>query len=106
MSVQQFQRLEEMEIGRGNVRIGLALALVGGDVIQAAEDLEGGVALHAEGLAEIGLLCAVNLGELDVLLLQCSGSLLVLGGKGLAVAAPRGEDCRGDVLECGDHQWY
>lgn len=77
-----------------NVRIGLALALVGGNVIQATEDLEGWVALNAKRLAEVGLLCAVNLGELDVLLLQCGGGLLVLGGEGLAVTTPGGEDCR------------
>jgi hypothetical protein len=44
-------------------------------------------------LAEFGLFCAVDLGDLDVLLLEGGGSLLVLGGERLAVAAPRGEDC-------------
>lgn len=77
---------------------GLALALVGGDGIEATEDLEGRVTLNTVLLAELSLLSAVDLGELDVLLLEGGGSLLVLGGKGLAVAAPRGEDCRKSLL--------
>lgn len=72
----------------------LALALVGRDGVEATEDLEGRVALNAMLLAQLGLLSAVDLGELDVLLLEGGGSLLVLGGKGLAVTAPRGEDWR------------
>ena len=43
-------------------------------------------------MAELGLLSAVDLGQLDVLLLQLCGGLLVLGGKGLAVTAPGSED--------------
>ena len=78
--------------GWANLRSSLALALVGGDVVKATEDLEGRVALDAELRAEVGLLRAVDLGELDVLLLEGRGSLLVLGGQGLAVAAPGGED--------------
>lgn len=70
----------------------LALATVGGDVVKALEDLEGGVALNAVILAEVSLLSAVDLGELDVLLLEGGGSLLVLGCEGLAVTAPGGED--------------
>jgi hypothetical protein len=76
-----------------NLRSSLALASVGGDGLEAAEDLEGRVTLNAILLAEVGLLSAVNLGELDVLLLEGGGSLLVLGGEGLAVAAPGSEDC-------------
>lgn len=76
-----------------NLRRSLALASVGSNVVEATEDLEGGVALNTVLLAEVGLLSAVDLGKLDVLLLQRGGSLLVLGGEGLAVAAPWGEDC-------------
>ena len=75
-----------------NLRNSLALALVGRDVVQATEDLEGRVALNAILLAEISLLSAVDLGELDVLLLQRRRSLLVFRGKSLAVTAPGGED--------------
>lgn len=83
-----------------DLRVGLALALVRGGVLQAVgrgvlqatEDLEGRVALDAICLAEVGLLCAVDLDELDVLLLQGGSGLLVFWGKGLAVAAPWGED--------------
>jgi hypothetical protein len=57
-------------------------------------------------LAEVGLLSAVDLGESDVLLLEGSSGLLVLGGKGLAVAAPGSEDCRRDLLAAdGDRSW-
>lgn len=77
---------------------GLALTLVGGDGVEATEDLEGRVTLNAMLLAQLGLLSAVDLGELDVLLLEGGGSLLVLGGKGLAVTAPRGEDWRTIML--------
>jgi hypothetical protein len=55
--------------------------------------------------AEVGLLGAVDLGQSNVLLLEGCGGLLVLGCKGLAVSAPRGEDCAmlsdmcaGDIL--------
>lgn len=74
-------------------RVGLALTAVGRDVVEATEDLQGGVALNAVLLAEIRLLCAINLDELDVLLLQCGGSGLVLGSERLAVTAPWCEDC-------------
>jgi hypothetical protein len=43
--------------------------------------------------AEVGLLGAVNLGHSNVLLLEGSGGLLVLGCESLAVSAPGGEDC-------------
>jgi hypothetical protein len=82
----------------GHVRdqaVGLALAAIGRDVLRAAEDLEGGVALDAVLLAEILLLSAVDLDERNVLLLQRSRSRLVLGRKGLAVAAPWREDWQG-----------
>jgi hypothetical protein len=72
----------------------LALARVGSDIVKATEDLEGGVTLDALVFAEVGLLSAVNLGKLDVLLLESCGGLLVLGGEGLAVAAPGSKDCR------------
>lgn len=84
----------------------LALAGVGSDVLEATEDLEGGVTLNAVVLAEVGLLSAVDLGESDVLLLEGSSSLLVLGGECLAVAAPGSEDCRRDLLAAdGDGSW-
>lgn len=76
-----------------NLPRSLALTAVGSDVVKATEDLEGGVTLNAVGLAEVSLLSAVDLGEADVLLLEGGGSLLVLGGEGLAVAAPGSEDC-------------
>jgi hypothetical protein len=81
-----------------NLPSSLALAGVGSDVLKATEDLEGGVTLNTVILAEVGLLSAVDLGESDVLLLEGSSSLLVLGGEGLAVAAPGSEDCRRDLL--------
>jgi len=68
------------------LRWGLSCAGVWGDVVRAAEDLESWVALNAIALAEFGLFCTVNLGKLDVLLLQCGRSLFVLGGKRFAVA--------------------
>lgn len=80
----------------GHVRdeaVGLALAAVGRDILGATEDLEGGVALDAVLLAQVGLLGAVDLDEGDVLLLERRGGRLVLGGEGLAVAAPGREDC-------------
>jgi hypothetical protein len=43
------------------------------------EDLQGGVALDTLLLAKIGLDSAVDLGNWDVVLLQLSGSNLVLG---------------------------
>lgn len=75
-----------------NLPRSLALTTVGSDVVKTTEDLEGGVTLNAVGLAEVSLLSAVDLGEADVLLLEGGGSLLVLGGEGLAVAAPGSED--------------
>lgn len=70
----------------------LALARVGSDILKATEDLEGGVTLDALVFAEVGLLSAVNLGELDVLLLEGCSGLLILGGEGLAVTAPGSKD--------------
>lgn len=69
-------------------------------VVKATEDLQGGVALNTKLLAQIGLLGAVHLNELDILLLQGGGSLLVLGGEGLAVTAPGGEDCSRGISGC------
>ena len=71
----------------------LAGAGVGLDVLGATEDLESRVALDAVGLAEVLLLGAVDLGELDLLVFEGGGRFLVLGGEGLAVAAPWREDC-------------
>jgi hypothetical protein len=76
----------------------LALARVGSDIIEATEDLEGGVTLDALVSTEVGLLSAVNLGELDVLLLEGRSGLLILGGEGLAVATPGSKDCRKTLL--------
>lgn len=80
-----------------NLRSSFPLALVGADVVETTEDLEGGVTLNTVGLAEIGLLSAVDLDELDALLLQCSGSLLVLGGERLAVTAVENDEL---ALKC------
>ena len=41
-------------------------------------------------LAEVGLINAVNLGELDALVLQFGGRFLVVGSEGLAVTTPAG----------------
>lgn len=76
-----------------DLRSSLTLARVGLDVLEATEDLESGVALNTVVAAEVLLLGAVDLGESDVLLLEAGGSLLVLGGEGLAVTAPGSEDC-------------
>lgn len=77
---------------RVHLRSSLSLAIVGSVVASTTEDLEGRVSLNVEVLAEISLLSAVDLGELDVLLLEGGGSLLVLGGEGLAVATPGSVD--------------
>ena len=74
-------------MGISNLRRGLSCTRVcGRGVVKAAEDLESWVALHAILLAEVGLFCAVNLGQLDVLLLQCGCSFLVLRRKCFAVS--------------------
>lgn len=80
--------------------------MVGLDVLGAAEDLEGRVALDAEALAEVLLLGAVDLGERDVLVLERGGGLLVLGSERLAVAAPWCEDCGIDVSMLGRDDGY
>ena len=78
----------------GNVRIRFPLAGVGLDVLDTTENLEGRVALDAELLAQFLLLCAVNLDQGNVFLLQrCRGGF-VLWGERFAVAAPWREDCR------------
>jgi hypothetical protein len=64
-----------------NIRRGLALAAVRGDIVEASEDLEGRVTLDTVVAAEVGLLGAVNLGQSNVLLLEGCGGLLVLGCK-------------------------
>ena len=69
-----------------------ARALVGRDVLGAAEDLQGRVAFDAKLLAEVLLLGAVDFGECNVLVLERCGGLFVLGREGFAVAAPWCED--------------
>ena len=56
-----------------------------GNVLSAAEDLEGWVTIDAILLAKSSLLGAVNLGQLDIFLLQCGGGILILGGKCFAM---------------------
>lgn len=81
-------------MGIKNLRSSLSLASVGADVLRTTENLERGVSLDTIFLAEVRLLSAVNLGKLDVLLLEGGSSFLVLGGEGLAVATPGSEDYR------------
>lgn len=76
----------------GDLRSSFTLTSIRAGVLKATEDLESGVTLNAIRLAKLGLLCAVDLGKLDVLLNQSSGSLLVLGGEGLAVTTPGSVD--------------
>lgn len=82
----------------------LALAAVGGDIVKATEDLEGGVALDTVVGAELLVLGAVDLDELDALLGEGGSGLLVLRGQSLAVAAPGSVDCAAsDVSQSGDY---
>ena len=76
-----------MTLMRGmDSRRGLSRTRVWAAVVCTAEDLEGWVTFNAMRLAKGSLFCAVNLGKLDILLLQCCRSLFVLWGKGLAVS--------------------
>ena len=75
-----------------NVRSRFPCARVGGDVIEAAEELEGWVSLNTVFLAQIGFDSAINLCECNVLLFEGGCSLLVLGRESFAVAAPWCED--------------
>lgn len=77
-----------------DLRVGLPLAGVGRRVfiLSLAEDLESWVTLNTLVLAQLCLLCAVDLCESNVLLLKGSRSLLVLRSEGLAVTAPRGKN--------------
>lgn len=76
-----------MKLGRSiDLRRSLSRTGVWAAVVCTAEDLESWVTLNAMRLAKSGLLCAINLCKLDVLLLQCGGSLFVLWGKGFAVS--------------------
>jgi len=75
-----------------NVRLSLSLAGVWRDIVWSPEHLEGWVSLDTVVLAKFRLFRAVDLRERDVLLLKSGSSLLVLWGKGLAVAAPWCED--------------
>jgi len=70
----------------------LAGSSVWRDIVGTAEDLEGGVTLNAVFLAKVLLGGAVDLCELDRLVLERCGSFLVLRGEGLAVATPRCKD--------------
>jgi hypothetical protein len=67
--------------------VSLARALVFA-VLAIAVDLKGRVALNALGLAEIGFLNAIDLGQLNVLVLEGGGSLLVVRGEGFAMSTP------------------
>lgn len=66
--------------------------------VKATEDLERRVSLDAVLLAEVGLLGAVDLCELDVLALELGGCFLILGSEGLAVAAPGGVELGQDEV--------
>jgi hypothetical protein len=72
-----------------NLRISLAWSGVWGNILWSTEDLESWISLDTHALAEFALLCAVNLGELDVLFLQACGGFLVFWGKSFAVSTPR-----------------
>lgn len=74
-------------------RSSFPLARVRSDALQTTEDLERWVTLNAICLAEFTLLCAVDLSQLDRLLLQRSSGLFVLRREGLAVTTPGSEDC-------------
>lgn len=58
--------------------------------LDAERDLR--VSLDALGLAELSMLNAVDFCKLDVLFLEGSGGLLVVGGKSFAMAAPGGKE--------------
>jgi hypothetical protein len=64
---------------RGCVRLRLAGALVRRDGVLAAKHLQGRISLNAMLLADVLLDGAVDLGQVDVLLGEGFGSLLVLG---------------------------
>jgi hypothetical protein len=53
------------------------------------------VALNAIGLAQICLVHTVNLGQLDVLVLESGSCLLVMGSKSFAVPTPEREKKEG-----------
>lgn len=52
------------------------------------------VTLDTVLLAQVSLDSAVDLGNLDALVLEGGGGLLVVWGEGLAVSTPRGEELR------------
>ena len=91
-ALEQRNRREGLLGHVGDNGSGLARALVGLDVVDAAEQLKGRVSLHAVALAQLLLLGAVDLCKGNVLVLQLGSGLLVLGGEGLAVTAPGCED--------------
>lgn len=63
-------------------------------ILQATEDLDGRISFNAILLAQIRLLCTIDLGQRNALLLELGCRLLVLGRQSLAVAAPRREELR------------
>jgi hypothetical protein len=67
-------------------RRSLSCARIWGNIVWATEHLKRWVAFDAIALAEISLLCAINLSKLDVLLLQCGCGFFVFRGKCFAVA--------------------
>jgi hypothetical protein len=73
-------------MGFEDLRRSLSCTRVWGNVVSTTEDLESWVTLDAITLAEVSLFCAIDLGEFDILLLQCGGSLLVLWSKCFAVS--------------------
>lgn len=52
------------------------------------------VTLDTVLLAQVGLDSAVDLGDLDALVLEGGSGLLVVRGEGLAMSTPRGEELR------------
>ena len=69
-----------------DVRLSLSLTGVWGDVVGSAEDLDSWVPFYAIFLAELRFLCAVDLYQLDVLLLKCRCSLFIFWCKSFAMS--------------------
>jgi hypothetical protein len=62
------------------LRGGFSSTWIGGDLLEATEDLECGISFDSIFLAEIRFSCAVDLYEGDVFVLQRGGSFFVLWG--------------------------